>query len=241
MLFTDYTFNGPYVGQLKARLQQGTPAEWTVDLMHDAPPFQPRRAAYLLAACRPYTPPSAVILAVVDPGVGSERAGCAVRVGSRWLVGPDNGLLAIAARAAAEPVWYSLPEPGPEASATFHGRDVFADAARRLAVGERAALTPFSAEAAVGAGWPADCDETIYADGLGNVMTGRRAQTLPQGAVMQVGGHRLGRARTFSDCPEGGAFWYENAMGLAEVAVNQGRADALEGLGIGVPCTWERP
>ncbi len=241
MLFTDYTLSGPYVGQLKARLQQGRAAGRIVDLMHDAPPFQPRRAAYLLAACLPYTPPDAVILAVVDPGVGSERAGCAVRVGARWLVGPDNGLLAIAARAAAEPAWYALPAPGPEASATFHGRDVFADAARRLAVGEGAGLAPFPAEAAVGGDWPADRDETIYADGFGNVMTGRRAQTLPGDAVMQVGGHRLERARTFSDLPEGGAFWYENALGLAEVAVNQGRADALEGLGIGVPCAWQRP
>ena len=84
--------------------------------------------------------------------------------------------------------------------------------------------------------WPDDLAEIVYTDHFGNAMTGLRASTLPAGAVLRAGGHDFRPAHTFSDVPLGEGFWYENANGLAEFAVNGGRADAL-GLAIGTPVT----
>jgi S-adenosylmethionine hydrolase len=77
--------------------------------------------------------------------------------------------------------------------------------------------------------------EIAYIDHYGNAMTGMRAATLPEGARLSAGGRLLAQARTFSDVPAGQPFWYENSNGLAEVAVNGGRADAALGLALGSP------
>ena len=84
--------------------------------------------------------------------------------------------------------------------------------------------------------WPDDLAEVIYIDRFGNAMTGLRAATLsPHARITLSNGREIVRARTFSDVPKGGVFWYENANGLAEIAVNCGRADAALGLALGSP------
>ncbi len=85
------------------------------------------------------------------------------------------------------------------------------------------------------ADWPDELPEIVYIDHYGNAMTGMRAAALPGGARLAAGGRLLAQARTFADVPAGQAFWYENGNGLAEVAVNGGRADAALGLEIGSP------
>ncbi|MFL6831515.1 MAG: SAM hydroxide adenosyltransferase, partial [Xanthobacteraceae bacterium] len=77
--------------------------------------------------------------------------------------------------------------------------------------------------------------EIVYVDRFGNARTGLRAAMLPPNTRLAAAGRVLERARTFSDRPPGTAFWYENSNGLAEVAVNQGRADRDLGLAIGSP------
>ena len=83
--------------------------------------------------------------------------------------------------------------------------------------------------------WPDDLAEIVYIDHFGNAMTGLRAAMLPSEAALEVADRILERATTFSDRPRGSAFWYENANGLAEIAVNQGRADHALGLAVGTP------
>jgi S-adenosylmethionine hydrolase len=83
--------------------------------------------------------------------------------------------------------------------------------------------------------WPDDLCEIVYIDHFGNGMTGLRAAMLARDGRLAAAGRVLERARTFSDLPPGGAFWYENSNGLAEIAVNQGRADHELGLSIGIP------
>jgi S-adenosyl-L-methionine hydrolase (adenosine-forming) len=85
------------------------------------------------------------------------------------------------------------------------------------------------------ADWPDDLGEIVYLDHFGNAMTGLRAAMLPPDAKFVAAGQAFRRARTFSDQPPGMAFWYENSSGLAEIAVNQGRADRDLGLTIGIP------
>ncbi len=232
-LFTDFGLNGPYLGQLKVVLYQAAPERPVIDLFADAPMFDPRASAYLLAAYAEALPSQSVVIAVVDPGVGTNRPALAMRADERWYVGPDNGLLSIVAQRALHlDAWQSVWRP--EAlSASFHGRDLFAPVAAGLSkgdmpTGDRTRLTDM-----IGGDWPEDLPEVIYIDVYGNVMTGLRACRLGWDSDLQVAGRRLARARTFSDVPEGDAFWYENANGLAEIAVNQGHACRDLELGIG--------
>jgi S-adenosylmethionine hydrolase len=89
--------------------------------------------------------------------------------------------------------------------------------------------------------WPDDLPEIAYIDRFGNAMTGLRASALPAKARLSAGDRVLSRATTFSDVAEGEAFWYENANGLAEIAVNAGRAATALGLDIGTPVRIEAP
>ncbi len=233
LLFTDFGLDGPYVGQMQAVLQREAPGVPVFNLFADAPAHEPRLAAYLLAAYAPEFPAGSVFLAVVDPGVGGDRAAAVVEADGRWYVGPENGLFAILARRARVAKWWQI-EVGEEAvSASFHGRDVFAPVAARLAKG----VPPPGAERAVEAllrpEWPDDLDRVVYIDRFGNAMTGLRAAGLDADATLAVGEQRLPRARTFAEVPPGTAFWYENANGLAEIAVNRGRADWSLGLATG--------
>ena len=235
VLFTDFGPGGPYTGQMKAVLAREAPGTPVVDLADDLPACDPEPAAYLLAAFAPAFPPGAVFVCVVDPGVGSERAPVALSAGGRWYVGPDNGLLAVVARRAGDARWFTITWRPPVLSASFHGRDLFAPVAAKLARGEAVPGTPLDGAETAGADWPDDRAAIVYIDPYGNAMTGVRAAQLSEDAVVVVGARRLERLRTFSDAAPGAAFWYENANGLAEIAVNQDRADRTLGLTVGTP------
>ncbi len=230
VLFTDFGLDGPYVGQMKAVLHGEAPGVTLIDLMADAPAFDAKAAAYLLAAYAPTFPAGCVFLTVIDPGVGGSRLPLVVEADGRWFVGPDNGLLAPTARRAETARAWQVTWRPDRLSASFHGRDLFAPVAARLARGEEPPGSPYPIAKMAGAGWPDDLHEIVYLDRFGNAVTGLRAAGLPKDAALVVAGHRLERARTFSAVAPGVAFWYENANGLAEIAVNQGRADQLLGL-----------
>lgn len=233
VLFTDFGLEGPYVGQMKAVLQAEAPGVPVIDLFADAPTHDPRAAAYLLPAYAAEFPSATVFLCVVDPGVGGDRTPAVVSADGRWFVGPENGLFAMIARRAGEVRWWPIAWRPTRLSASFHGRDLFAPTAARLARGRTPTDAPQSAADLDRPDWPDDLPEVIYIDRFGNAMTGLRAAELPPEALLEVAGRSLERARTFSDVPEGAAFWYENANGLAEIAVNRGRAADLLNLDLG--------
>jgi len=232
LLFTDFGLTGPYVGQMRIVLAREAPGTTVVDLCHDLQPFDPQAGAYLLASLIPVIPEGAAVIGVVDPGVGSERRAIVLEADGRYYVGPDNGLFAVVARRAASAEWRELRWRPESASASFHGRDLFAPAAARLLLGRGLDTAPLET-APVGADWPDDLPQVIYTDRYGNAVTGIRAERLGPDALLHVGGRRHARARTFSDRPPGEPMWYENSNGLVEIAVNQGRADHLLGLRVG--------
>jgi S-adenosyl-L-methionine hydrolase (adenosine-forming) len=235
VLFTDFGLSGPYTGQVKAVLHQLTAGVPIVDLFADLPAAKPKPAAYLLAAYGPWFPPGTVLMAVVDPGVGGARAAVVVEADGRFYVGPDNGLFEIVLRRAGALKTSEILWRPDRLSASFHARDLFAPVAARLAAGT------LSTDALGDAGivrlpdWPDDLPEIVYIDGYGNAMIGLRAAILPEKTKLAVNGRVLTRARTFSDVPPGAGFWYENSNGLAEIAVNGGRADSALSLAIGTP------
>lgn len=239
VLFTDFGLAGPYIGQVKAVLWREAPGVPVVDLFADAPAGRPKPAAYLLAAYAAWFAPGSVVLAVIDPGVGSARAALVVEADGRWYVGPDNGLFELVRRRAVHPRLWEITWRPARLSASFHGRDLFAPVAARLARGEPPPGRPLPPDWGRRPDWPDDLPEIAYIDHFGNAMTGLRASVLGEGTQLTAGGHLLARAASFSDVAEGEAFWYENANGLAEIAVNAGRASAVLGLAIGSPVRIE--
>lgn len=233
LLFTDFGAGDLYVGQVHAAIAAEAPGLPVIDLLHEAPRCDPRAGAHLLAALAARIPGGDAVMAVVDPGVGGARRALAVRAGGRWLVGPDNGLLSVAAARAGDAQVYQIVWRPPALSATFHGRDLFAPVAARLARGD-----PPGALLAGASGFDVDLGggdlaEVIYVDHYGNAVTGLRAGTLAPTARLRVAGCSLAFAPTFGAVPPGAAFWYEGSLGLAEIAVNGSSASAALGLAVG--------
>jgi S-adenosyl-L-methionine hydrolase (adenosine-forming) len=233
-LFTDFGRDGPYVGQVRAVLARAVPDVPVVDIFCDLPSFDPQSSAYLLAAYSQQARPGDVIIAVVDPGVGSARACVSLKADGVWFVGPDNGLLAMVQRAALQSQAWALDVPR-HAASTFHGRDVFAPAAAVLAQGRLPAANPFAPTALDRVDWPTDAARIIYVDHYGNAMTGLSVSRWPNLKVINVGGHVLHRQRTFADVPQGVTFFYANSNGLWEIASNGASAAQSLNLAVGSP------
>lgn len=233
VLFTDFGARGPYVGQMRGVLEALAPGIAVVELMCDAPAFAPRPSSYLLAALVAPFPAESVFLCVVDPGVGTARDPLYLRIDQRWYVGPDNGLFdVLVARSRSAETWRIDWRPD-SISHSFHGRDLFAPVAARLARGEQIAATRLKTYPRRLGRAPADLSEVIYLDAFGNALTGIRGEELSDDRRLTVGGHTLRFARTFGEVETGAAFWFRNALGLVEIAVNQDSAGEVLGLKIG--------
>jgi S-adenosylmethionine hydrolase len=242
VLFTDFGITGPYVGQMKSVLCQRAPTTPVIDLMHDAPTFDPQAAAYLLASLVCEFPQDSVFLCVVDPGVGSQRRPLIARINEHWFVGPDNGLFNIVAQRApgnGEVKWWEISWLPERLSSSFHGRDLFAPVAAMLANGETPPGQPVGVSPDRIYRWPSDLEKIVYIDHFGNAMTGMRAASIDIDHIIAAGDRQLHWARTFADVAIGQGFWYENSNGIVELAVNQGRADEILRLSIGDAVTFQ--
>lgn len=237
-LLTDFGTADGYVAEVKGVLLSEAPGVTVVDASHDLPAHDVEAARLALARYWRRFPRGTVHLAVVDPGVGSARAALAVESDGRFLVGPDNGVLSPALLlAGARAVRLAV---GPRAAPTFHGRDVFAPAAARLALGagldtlgEPAAApvvrrTPEARRLADGSveGY------VIAVDRFGNAVTNLLAgpaSTRP-GATLEVAGRAVPVRRVYADAERGEVVALAGSNGLLEVAVRDG--SAARGLGI---------
>lgn len=242
-LLTDFGLSDPYVGEMKGRILRIAPQARFIDLTHAVPAGDIAAGAFLLSRAWSVFPPSTVHLAVVDPGVGSARPALAVRAAGHWFVGPDNGLLSIAAGAAVEEIWRLDPDrvaPGKVLAATFHGRDLFAPAAARIARGDQVvdfadpAPTMSGLEPVVEIIGDRIVGEVLWVDHFGNAITAIGEESLRgAGAPMEirVGGLRLGELhRTFSDVESLSPLAYVGSAGTLELAVRDG--DLSERFGI---------
>jgi S-adenosylmethionine hydrolase len=214
-----------------------------VDLSHAVDPQDVAGAAYLLETAIPWFPPSTIHVAVVDPTVGTDRAILAVRSARGTFLAPDNGLLTpvILAGEILESVQVAV---NAGSSATFHGRDVFAPTAARLAAGAAPSDLGRSIEPAVVLpDFRARVDEdgtivgrVLHVDRFGNAISSIRREDLPEDAVLEVEvhGRSLGPVeRTYADVPPGSALALLGSSDHLEVAVREGRAAESLGLGRG--------
>jgi S-adenosylmethionine hydrolase len=244
VFLTDYGLSDDFVGVCHGVIARIAPDAPVIDLTHTIPRQDVRSGAIVLSRAAPFMPQDAVHLAVVDPGVGSERRAIAVAAGrGALLVGPDNGLLSMAwtvlggvDRAVEISSDDVILHP---VSSTFHGRDVFAPAAAHLCAGmdidelgpslDPAALRtielagPMIASGVVGA-------RVTGVDGFGNVQLNVRAQDLEAAGLegpIEVGGRVFERAATFSDVANGAAAAIVDSHGFVALVVNQGSAAEL--------------
>lgn len=232
VLITDFGLEGPYIGQMLAAIVSRAPSEPVINLLADAPVHNPRATAYLLPAYTDHLPFGTVCVCVVDPAVGGDiHQPVAVECDGRWYVGPDNGLFELVRRRGATVKDHDIVWRPPTMSNSFHGRDLYAPVGARLARGERSIVQPTTTRHV--ADYPDDLDEVIYLDHFGNAMIGVRGVKLARTSVVRVADRELAYAPTFASVPVGAGFWYENANGLVEIAINQGRADATLALRVG--------
>jgi S-adenosylmethionine hydrolase len=245
---TDYGYADTYVAQVKAVLLRLCPTCEVLDLTHGVPPQNARSGAYLLASATPYLPDGTIVIAVVDPGVGTARRAVSVQGLRHTYFAPDNGLLCLALRDDPPQKAVVLDNPRyhlPEVSATFHGRDLFAPCAAHLANG-----VPLEQ---LGTAIPPDTLQRLphlepeftpdavhcrplHTDHFGNVVFNLRREAFRKWLgdesapvrlrLVGVGGEavELPLVRTFGEVGWGEPLAYWGSSGYLEVAVNGGSA-----------------
>jgi S-adenosylmethionine hydrolase len=250
-------FGTPYPAAMKGVMLGRTDAR-LVDVAHDFPRQDVRAAAFWLREVLPYFPP-AVHLAVIDPGVGTERAALAVRAGDHALVAPDNGLALPAARALADAagatgeieVFEIGYDDATTESSTFHGRDVFAPAAADVheagvdSIEDLDRISP--ADDHVDLRFPdPDLDgdvavgEVLVVDGFGNVVTNVPGDFLADRKSVAVNGETVPIARAYAEREGGQRLVTVGSHGNVELAVNRGRGDEAFGVAVGDAVRFER-
>jgi S-adenosyl-L-methionine hydrolase (adenosine-forming) len=255
-LLTDFGSRDHYAGAVKGAVLAACPEATVVDITHELPRHDVAAAAFSLAAAHRAFPPGSVFVAVVDPGVGSERRALAMEAGGYRFVGPDNGIFTLIL---AEHPGARIREIRnarllrPAVSATFHARDVFAPVAAHLARG--AALSdvgpavrdpvvfPLEAVRRVGKSeWEA---AVVDVDGFGNLTTNLSGRDLagilstldddPTRIVVVVEGVVLPLVRTYADVAVGEPCALMGSSGRLEIAVHRDSAARLLGAPKGAP------
>jgi len=252
-LLSDFGLTDPFVGMMKGVILSRTPQARLVDITHSVPPQDVATASFLLAASYPYFPPGTVHLAVVDPGVGTQRRPLAALINDHFFVAPDNGLLSHVLAGAQESQIVHLNRPQfflPSISRTFHGRDLFAPVSASLAGGaslsalgtpvldpvllpvSRPAITPDRIEA-----------HLIYCDHFGNLVSDLTEEMfagwLPRANVafrIQAGSVVLDRfCISYSEVAVGQPLAIFDSFGHLEIAIREGNACRQLGLKPGDP------
>lgn len=259
-LLTDYGSRDHYVGVLSANVLRANPSARLVTITHEIEPYNIEQGAAVLADAVPEFAPGTVVIGVVDPGVGTQRAAIVVVTrGGHILVGPDNGLFdpLIQRDGGARAVYRienpNLMRPG-GGSTTFHGRDIFAPVAGHLsrgvspsAVGPRVRSWVTLEQPEPRAQGYTFSGAVIHVDRYGNLLTNMPAawlEAVELGTVfcVRAGGHEVACTyrRTYGEVPEGDFVVLRNASGNVEVARNRGSAADVLNVRVGAAIQIER-
>ncbi len=231
VLLTDFGSLDPYVGQMKGVLLREAPDARIVDLCHEVRAHNVVQASFLLQASQPHFPSRSIFLGVVDPEVGTSRSILIAQSTNQLFLAPDNGLLSFLIN---EPVsWWKVDPQSEAASNTFHGRDLFAPLAARLARGE--AVHSMASRATASAivrhdiAWTSnsgpilDCT-VLHVDRFGNCLLNLRADNFPglRGNWSLADGRTVTETRTYADLAPGSVGLLAGSQGVMELALNQG-------------------
>jgi S-adenosylmethionine hydrolase len=248
-LLTDFGTKDPYVAVMKGVLLSLQPDATLVDLAHEVPPQDIVAGAFILAEARPYFPPGTIHLAVVDPGVGTQRRALAAKALGCYWVGPDNGLFHLIFQESDAVDIVSLENPRyfrKAVSPTFQGRDIFAPVAAHLSLGTPLnAFGPAITDPAI-LPWPepifapeAVRGEIVHVDGFGNLLSNIKGSDLmtwqeEKSYLVILGSLTLeGLSRTYGDVQSGQFLALIGSHGYLEIACAQGNAAKRLGVGRG--------
>ncbi len=223
---SDFGTKDAYVAQVKAVICSAVPDARIVDITHDIEPFNLIQAGWLLWTSYRYFPPGTVHLAVVDPGVGTDRAVLVLRKGRHVFVGPDNGLFSFLfpSDEVMEVTW----RPEGEVSPTFHARDLFAPLVVKLVTGHGLGVPGRAKSDPVRLG--VDEPMVVHVDAFGNVVTNIPGDRLNEGFALEVNGHTVSTAaRTFALLSPGELGLVCGSASTIEVAANRARASEIIG------------
>ncbi len=241
VLMTDFG-ESEYVGVMKGVILSVTPSATLVDLTHSISPQCILEGAWVLYQSYRYFPPHSVFLAVVDPGVGTQRDCVVVKTRQYVFIGPDNGLLYPAASSDGIESVYRIHVPS-DASPTFHGRDVFARVAAEVVLGRSlTSLGTPKRELDVRLQFHLDgrCGQVVRIDRFGNIITNippsEQHSVLLTTERLRVS---LPVRRTYSDGPDDEPFVIVGSHGTMEITVKNGRADSRLSLRVGDLLTLE--
>jgi S-adenosylmethionine hydrolase len=240
-LTTDFGLKDPYAAEMKAAILSILPTAVIVDITHEIDKFNIRMGAYALASAAPYFPKGTVHVAVVDPGVGTQRRSILVKTTQGFFVGPDNGLLVLAAENQGITSIHELANPRlmlPKVSSTFHGRDIFAPAATHLLKGVKPAefgpeirqakkpeFTKVKRKNGMLKG------EVLHVDGFGNIITNINEKEMTQNQIegmvnMELAGCRLKLkfCKAYGEAKPHEPLALIGSHGFLEISLNQGNA-----------------
>jgi S-adenosyl-L-methionine hydrolase (adenosine-forming) len=236
-LLTDFGPADSYVAEMKGVLLTYVPSVTLIDITHHVPPGDVRTAQYLLSRAWMFFPEGSIHVAVVDAGVGTARRLLGATRFDRFFLAPDNGLLSFLS---ANATFVSIPVV-PEAAPTFHGRDVLAPAAAKLAAGGSLEslgpvvtdplFAPLPISRIEGA---AVVGEVLHIDHFGTLVSNLAPAALREGATIHVAGMDVGPLRrTFGDVAPGELVAFVGSGGTVEIAVRDGSAARKLGVVVG--------
>ena len=240
-LTTDFGLKDPYAAEMKAAILSICPTTVIVDITHKIAKFNTRMGAYTLASAAPYFPKGSVHVAVVDPGVGTQRRPILIQTTQAFFIGPDNGILLLAAEKQGITCIHEISNPQfmlPKVSNTFHGRDIFAPAAAHLLNGVKPeefgpkiseAVKPEFAKVTLRNG--VLVGEVLNVDGFGNIITNINEKEAEQnnltGAVsVELPGYKLKLrfCKAYGEAEPKKPLALIGSHGFLEIALNQGNA-----------------
>ncbi len=244
VLLTDFGLYDPYVGQMKGVLYQNHPQARIVDLGHEVIQYNIAQAGFILAASLQYFPSGSVFVAVVDPGVGSERGIVLASTRRAWILAPDNGLLDEILQSGLIDKCYSFCGQWP-ASNTFHGRDIFAPLAAEIARENRVpeVFKPLDPGQLIRpdpvrpklSGSSLVC-RVVHQDRYGNLILDLEIENWQgrlQESKLELAGYDLIPASCYAEIPDGCLGLVPGSQGKLEVAAREKSARLLTGLGAG--------
>ncbi len=247
-LTTDFGLTDPFVGVMKGIILSIAPESTIVDLTHAVSPQDIVAGALAVESAVGYFPPGTIHVAVVDPGVGSERPSIAVETNSAIYVGPDNGLFTLALARQSVKRMISVENPRyflPEVSATFHGRDMFAPVAAHLSTGIRLEALGPSLDGICALELPGlviqasrILSEVLSIDRFGNLVTGITLAHLSDwnaelARITVAGAEAGGIHTTYSEVEAGSPLAYIGSGGRLEIGIRNGSAAQVFGAGRG--------
>ncbi|MGI8907293.1 MAG: SAM hydrolase/SAM-dependent halogenase family protein [Candidatus Sumerlaeaceae bacterium] len=231
VLLTDFGTRDWFVGVMKGVIKKQCQDADIIDICHEVDRQDVQQAEFVLRASRQWFPAGTIFLAIVDPGVGTDRDPVVIvdDAHDHFYVGPNNGLFGFLSGERTQASILRLPHNvGQEVSATFHGRDIFAVAAGRLAAGtdiEELSSGTTTILRLPGTSSNVDRGEIQYFDRFGNAITTIERASAPVDCVYIDGiEHAIRLVRTYADVPEGEALAYWGSAGLLEIGIRNGSA-----------------